>query len=152
MKFIAIVGGSKAIVDDADYNNLIQYSWYLDSNGYPSRTTWLKDKKMCRTWGMHNEIMGIRHVDHINHNPLDNRRFNLRKANQQQNSWNRVKTLKKTHSRFKGVTKHQTGKWQVYVSGKYYGLYLDEISAAKKYNEVAQSLFGEFAYINKDLI
>tara|TARA_R110002167_G_scaffold20176_2_gene74155 strand:+ start:1039 stop:1545 length:507 start_codon:yes stop_codon:yes gene_type:complete len=93
-----------------------------------------------------------RTVDHINRNRLDNRTSNLRPCTVSQNNANR-KGSNKT-SRYKGVSKcKSTGKWVVRISngGKYLsgGRFLEEKEAAKKYNEMAIKIFGEFAYLNE---
>jgi hypothetical protein len=53
---------------------------------------------------MHRLILGIPNseVDHVNGNPLDNRRVNLRLATRAQNSAN-TRSRKNTTSKYKGV-------------------------------------------------
>ena len=54
------------------------------------------------------------HIDHINHNGLDNRKENLRICTNRQNSRNR-KASKRNTSGIKGVSRHKlSNKWQAY--------------------------------------
>ena len=57
-------------------------------------------------------------------------------------------------SKHKGVVWHKNKKkWmaQIQLNGKqtYLGYFINEIDAAKTYNEAATELFGEFAYLNQ---
>lgn len=90
-------------------------------------------------------------VDHINRDPMDNRRENLRLATHSQNHMNSDRSH--GSSRFKGVSLHACGKWitQICIDGKVKRskLFIEEIDAARQYNEWAKELFGEFAYFNQ---
>ena len=80
-------------------------------------------------------------VDHINHNPLDNRKCNLRLCTQQQNNWNR---------RVKGVHYNKVrNKWiaKININGqeKYLGQYDTEREAIIKRRMAEKLEFGEYA-------
>jgi hypothetical protein len=101
-------------------------------------------------------------VDHINHDPLDNRRHNIRLCTASENARNkRVRT--DSQSRYKGVTRVKGGtydgsrcgevrRWRAYarVDGKVtsLGYHATEEAAALAYNDYASKEFGEFAYLN----
>lgn len=92
-------------------------------------------------------------VDHINGNFLDNRKENLRICSASENGFNRVKTLSKTSSIYKGVSWHKgSNSWRVHVSLEglmYYGGYFkSEKDAAIKANKLMIKHHGEFAKIN----
>lgn len=89
-------------------------------------------------------------VDHINHNTLDNRRCNLRIANQSEQSMNQGIQCNNT-SGITGVSwKKKIGKWQAQIghNGKtiYLGVF-DELEDAKKVRREAEiKYFGEYNY------
>jgi len=90
MKHITLSNGTITIVDDEDYDWLSSFRWYY-SGRYPS-TSWKFTYKngldYRRVVTMHCLLTNFvtidqgekikLHVDHINGNPLDNRKSNLR--------------------------------------------------------------------------
>lgn len=74
--------GKHAIVDKMDLDNVLSTNsnWHLDNKGYPITSIPSETTRSGRTKiRMHQVIMGrIHSIDHINRNPLDNRRSNLR--------------------------------------------------------------------------
>jgi|7_EtaG_2_1085326.scaffolds.fasta_scaffold00078_21 hypothetical protein len=102
------------------------------------------------------------HVDHINHNGLDNRRENLRIATPSQNHANKKKQTGNYSSRFKGVSfDNSRNKWMSYIGGSstpngvnrmYLGRYeptpVGEEKAARAYDKKALEFYGEFAELN----
>jgi len=91
-------------------------------------------------------------VDHINRNPLDNRRCNLRLVSHRENTLNRSKCVQPASSRFIGVSKTSRGKWasRIMLDGKItaLGTYASEIEAARAYNVAAIQRSQEFASLN----
>ena len=154
MKEIKLTQGKVALVDDEDFEKVSQYKWAARGNGhgkiYASRT----DNKN-KTIRLHRFLLSVIdtkiQVDHINGDPLDNQRKNLRICNSAQNARNRKKILGRS-SIYKGVTltnnKYlaQICKDYKYV---YIGYFNSPIEAALAYNKKALELFGEFAYLNK---
>lgn len=91
-------------------------------------------------------------VDHRDGDGLNNRRSNLRFADDSQNQANRHK-LTKNSSGYRGVTFHRRcGQWQsaIKVNGRsrYLGLYSAPDAAARAYDRAANELYGEFARVN----
>lgn len=106
MKTIQLTKGYEAIVDDELYEFLNKHKWYAKvkrNNVYAERSWELKCKKYHQK--MHRLILNISdaniHVDHINHNGLDNRKENLRLCTNHENRLN-------TRSR-KGATSNYVG-------------------------------------------
>nr|WP_243767389.1 HNH endonuclease [Paenibacillus agricola] len=91
-------------------------------------------------------------VDHIDGNPLNNQRHNLRLCTNAQNCRNRGAPKGNT-SGFKGVTWNTwNGKWQAQIGKdykRYHAGYFESPSeAARAYNAKATELFGEYARLN----
>lgn len=145
-----------ALVDNQDYVYLSKYTWYC-SCGYAVRLPNKRKKGAATTERirMHNEILGIKGVDHKNRNKLDNRRQNLRPATQQQNLCNR-ETPKSNRSGYKGVSEASNGKkglkWRADIRSKgllrCLGYFKTRQAAAAVYNKAAKKLHGEFAVLN----
>lgn len=93
MKKIKLSQGLWAIVDDADFEELLCYKWCAsrssDTGGvYACRFTSAKNGRKKRKVYMHRFIMDCNNglqVDHINDDTLDNRRSNLQVLTQQGN-------------------------------------------------------------------
>ena len=89
-------------------------------------------------------------VDHINRNPLDNRRCNLRIVTYQQNSFNHKKT-KDTSSKYMGVC-FDRGRWKASLSIlkrlTHLGYFDCEEDAAREHDRAARRTRGKFASLN----
>ena len=137
------------MVDDEDFDRVNQYRW-SNSHGYAN--TIIKGKKVK----LHRFIMDIVDVpeiviDHINRDTLDNRKCNLRKCSKKENCRNR-KGLDNSSSIYKGVSLNYNKKWKatIYCDCKniYVGIFNTEVEAAIAYNNIAKSIYGEFAFLN----
>jgi hypothetical protein len=155
MKMIQLTQNKTTIVDDDDYERYGHLKWHFSHGRAVRRNGW---KVKTNQW-LHREIMGNPQgllVDHINGNPLDNRKENLRLCVQSQNMGNARKTTKKTSSVYKGVHRESSkgfkNPWSAYVNkdGKRSSLghFATEEEAALAYNTKAEELFGEFANLN----
>ncbi len=164
MKTITLTQGYEAIVDDEDFDRLSGFKWQVLVNPkgqtiYAQRTD--KNRKHVL---MHREILQLTdrkiHIDHRNHDGLDNRIRNLRICSLTQNAQNRRKPRfykgLPTKSKFKGVRAindiKRKAKWQAIIqyNGKRIniGRFLTEGEARNAYNLKAKELFGEFAFTN----
>lgn len=141
--------GIKFLVDPEDFEKYVKgYSFSLNKGYvmYSCRTDGLNKKLL------HRIIMGEPEsmlIDHINRNPLDNRRSNLRICTHQQNQCNRGKQSNNT-SGFKGVCWHKGNqKWvaEIRINGKckHLGYFDDPEEAHQTYIRTAQKLHGDFA-------
>ena len=153
MQRIPLTDGYEALVDDADYDFLMQWTWHATAARGQIRAT---RRERGHRILMHRAIMNCAdhlEVDHINGNPLDNQRDNLRLATHQQNMWNRQKHKIFT-SRFKGVYWSKSrGKWcaAINIGNKVrlqLGRFEDEELAARTYDAAARKYHGTFARTN----
>jgi len=167
MKSIPLTGrhgaGKFAIVDDSDYDSLIQWRWKLSGHGYAERSTYVKGRKNRVLLRMHRYIMDAapgQEVDHIDRNKLNNCRSNLRFCTHKENCQNASKR-KNAASKYKGVTRftckgssgnlHAYWRAQIFIDGKrkYVGFSKSEDEAALFYNRAALKYYGEFANLNE---
>jgi hypothetical protein len=148
------VKGIQVLVDDEDFEKLSAYNWGISLNGtHKYVIARPQTNKIRQQIYMHRMLMDTpkgMFTDHINGNTFDNRKSNLRICTNSQNSMNR-----KTHkSKFKGVAlnkKSKSSPWMatVKINGKQHRRYArTEKEAAYLYNELARTLFGEFASLN----
>jgi hypothetical protein len=153
---IPLTHGKFAKVSPEDYIWLSQFRWHcaMNSKGAYAGRSFRIAGKLRRIY-MHRLIMDTPPelvCDHINHDGLDNRRFNLRNCTTKENKAN-TRPTKGASSKYKGVTfAKREKKWVVYIKkeGKqsFIGYFDDEIEAAKAYDAAAAKLYGEFAYLN----
>ena len=152
---IVLSRGEIAIVDDADFERLNQWKWHFNGR-YVKRREYLgggRKNQRGRAILMHrlvNNTPPNSITDHINGNPLDNRRSNLRTCTPSQNQAN-AKISKSSSTGFKGVSHHKlTGKYQASITTnrkrQYLGLFDTPEDASEAYATEAQTRFGEFAH------
>lgn len=162
MKTLELTNSDKLLLlDDEDYERVSQYGWYIIQT---------KKGRICGiahwftpsyTAMIASFIMNQPNVkyDHIDRNPLNNQKSNLRGCSRSQNSMNSTKRSN-TSSKYKGVAYYKaalkTGSplvWEAYLNrlGRrfYLGRYATEEEAARAYNAKASVVFGEFANLNK---
>src|SRR5581483_4605210 len=145
---VELSNGDSAFVDAEDLEAVSCYSWSKAKHGGAVAYTG-GGRENAKMVYMHRLIMNAPDgtlVDHINRNPLDNRRLNLRFATRQQNAANMDRG-----SVFKGVTR-RNDNWiaQIAVDGSnnYLGTFSRAEDAARAYDEAAKKAFGEFARCN----
>lgn len=159
MKEIVLTHGQVALVDDEDYEWLMQWKWYANkSNGKWYAITYTKvggDKETGECVKMHRMILNAPKgvlVDHKNGDGLDNRRHNIRTCTYSNNAMNK-RASKSNKTGYKGVfwnKQHQKYCAQIYINGKSKRFaYSDspEVSALA-YDKMAKKIFGEFAKLN----
>jgi len=158
MKEIPLTKGMVAIVDDEDYERLSLYKWYANQDGYAERSAYLTGGSRKHVF-MHHCVLGSpkdgMQVDHINRDPRDNRKENLRFCTSVQNHGNSRVQRNNTSGR-KGVSWFKNGrKWRAYiVSSKrqiHLGYYDSLEQASQAYDEAAKNMFGEYAAPNSQL-
>ena len=140
--------GKEFVFDVSDLQTVQAHVWYIDKLGY----VWTKTP---RTTSLHRLLMHPRddeEIDHINNNPSDCRRANMRYASRQQNSCNRLQG-KNNSSGYKGVGWHKAlRRYRAYITVDWRQIHLGyfntPIEAAVAYNKAAAFYFGEYAKLN----
>ena len=146
------------IIDKEDCNKVTEaitarakwYAWASTSGKHYAMSG-------CRHKSIHRVVMdnpeGME-VDHINGNPLDNRKENLRICTRAQNSQNK-KLRADSKSGYKGVYERSNGRFQAYIGDPdkhgrniKLGCYDTPEEAARAYDKKAKELHGEYAYLN----
>lgn len=134
--------GKLILIDCIDYELVAGYTWYVSGNGYAATGT-------PRYIMMHRLLLGAvkgQCVDHINGNPLDNRRCNLRFVTAHQNSYNSRSRVGRTLPR--GVVRMGNRYIaRIRADGKehYLGCYADAEAAGIAYQVASKTFHGEFA-------
>ena len=157
MREIPLTKGKVALIDDGDFDRVIQNNW-IAVEEWPGIWYAISNRPKGshpQKFRLHRFILqapqGVQ-VDHRNGDGLDNRKENLRLATPSQNQQNRH-NLSLNTSGYRGVTWHKKcQKWQsvIKLNGKnyYLGLYINPESAASAYDLKVIELFGEFARLN----
>lgn len=148
------INGLQVSVDYVDGWRLNKYRWTIViKKGIPY--VYRNDKN--KTVYLAREIMDVTGsniiVDHIDGNPLNNRRSNLRVADKRTNAQN-MKSNIGTTSKFKGVCWDKArNKWRANIKigdkQTHLGRFVTEKEAAIAYNNAAKQHYGEFARLNK---
>ena len=161
MKEIDLTQGKKAIVDDQDYEIIVNsgYLWHAQNYAPVSNLWYAVGSKDGSVVMMHRFILGLSDksvkTDHVNGNGLDNRRCNLRASSHAENMRNSSKR-KTSKWPYKGVWfdgRHDLGKpWRARIQfdgkRKWLGNFSTAEEAARAYNEAALELHGNFARLN----
>jgi hypothetical protein len=150
---IPLTQGKFALVDECDYEFLMQWTWCYHK-GYAVRCT----SNPARTIHMHRVIlerMGFRdfaECDHANQDKLDNCRHNLRPATRCQNQRNKNKLRNNTSGYIGVYWNKQQSKWMAYIridgKLKHLGYFDDKEDAARARDMAAIVHHGEFAQLN----
>jgi hypothetical protein len=148
--FLPLTQGQVTVIDFEDFDKVREGNWVAHRHGKKWSARGGNGKFRGRL--LHRVLMdapdGVQ-VDHQDRNPLNNRRYNLRKATPVQNQGNRVKAHPGSSSLFKGVSWHRaTGKWRAKIQQRWLGVFPSEEEAARAYDLEAVKLFGEFATLN----
>ena len=162
---IPLPRGQSALVSPEDYEWAQSIEWGIIQTKcgsyYAKRNDYINRKVVCTY--MHREVMrraghdmAGRRVDHRNRNSLDNSRGNLRFSTQSQNTANSFRKLsRRKRSRYKGVAfikRSKVNPWSAQImvnyAPNYLGVFPTEEAAARRYDEEAKRIYGEFAALN----
>jgi len=141
--------GEEFYFDLEDYDKIKEYCWYIDKTGY------VRTNRVTPNLKFHTLILNERLVDHIDGITNNNRKYNLRSANEMQNAQNaRLRT--DNTSGVKGVKWFKpTSIWMAqinYNNTRYHLGYFEFIEDAKKVREISELyLFAEYSRRYKEL-
>ena len=139
-----------AIIDIEDYEKVEKYRWTRTTRNYTISNPIINGKP--QKIYLHRLIMGVENkktklnVDHINGNPLDNRKSNLRFATQMQNSWNKKPSNTLGVAGVREVRNAKIWNARIIVNYKviHLGNYRDINDAIKARKEEEIKYYGEF--------
>jgi hypothetical protein len=162
MTTVELTRGFKTVVDAEDFPRVSLFKWRAQSLGkrgvYAGRTVHEKapyktGHRQSETVLLHRFIMEAPEgavVDHIDGDPLNNSRKNLRVCSFTENLWNQGVRSNNT-SGHKGVYRKKDKKrnpWlaRIAIKGRrlHLGYYATEAEAASAYEKAARNLQGEF--------
>lgn len=154
MKLIPLTQGQFAVVDDKDYESLMQHKWHASKQprGFVAVRK-IGPANDRYTLYMHREILDApikTEVDHINRNTLDNRRCNIRTVTSSENKMNigKRRYRYKTTSEYVGVDWHspmRAFRARINKDGVSHlaGYYETEQEAALARDEMGKKLYGD---------
>jgi hypothetical protein len=152
MRIIIVGKIHECLVDDQDYESLSRFNWFLGTTGYAHRNSWERINGVGKNHivKMHRVIIQAparQIVDHIDGNPLNNQRGNLRLATPTQNNMNQA-VRRDNHSGARGISRDR--KWwraRIMVAGKerLLGRFLTMEAAVVARDTAERETFGEYA-------
>lgn len=138
--------GRYTTIDTEDLERVSMYNWVADERGYVHCSYWLKGENKWGNWRMHRLLLGAtgnEKVDHIDRQPLNNCKSNIRIVTHSENLHNSNITARNTTG-FRGVNKIKyKGKlsrpWSAYIraNGKqlHLGYHATREDAAQAYDQ-----------------
>jgi hypothetical protein len=145
--------GLSTLIDDDDYDFVGKWRWMAQPAVHGTGKFYVSRGTRRGPVYLHRVLMKARYgqqVDHINRNPLDNRRSNLRLCTRSQNNINKIPRI--GMSGFRGVHFIRKSKrWRSYIV--YNGIqrtanFATAEEAAHHYDRMAREFHGEFAILN----
>lgn len=147
---ITLLNGYKVLIDCVDYGRIqpVSFTIKIKKGEVKIQQVEVKSSTYKKKAPLHRLIYpNYAVIDHIDRNPLNNRKINLRECNLSQNAMN----SRGTKTKFKGV---YVGVGRIRSTIKAYGVkynlgtFKSEEEAAVSYDYAARILHGEFAFLN----
>lgn len=137
---------ARAIIDKDDYDKVKDYKWCIKEGYVMTRRK--SDRKSIFLHRLIIENSNSEVIDHINGNPLDNRKCNLREATSQQNNFNMTNEGQGNNNRRGTTFNKNSGKWMAYIGVNnkriHLGYFDTEEEAIKAREEAEIKYFGEY--------
>jgi hypothetical protein len=146
---VPLTQGKVALIDSADLSLVKPFVWMAQRH----RTGTFYARAAGGYLKMHRLLTGAapgQVVDHVNRDPLDNRRSNLRVCTHRESTWN---TIKHNRTGYMGVRRLPRGKrWEarIVTDGRrvVIGYYGSPEEAARAYDRAVLEQRGNFAVLN----
>lgn len=149
-RLIPLTQGKFAIVDDEDYDWLMQWKWHIKRGSNTFYAVRNGKRPHRQKILMHREIINPPkgfETDHINHRGFDNRKINMRCCTHAQNNRNRLSKF----NRHKGIVQRKN-RWYARIWHNcryiYLGTFSSKNEAIVAYDTKALELNNDFAYTN----
>jgi hypothetical protein len=158
-RFIPLTRGKLAIVDEADYAELMMFRWHTRVARTAHHTQYYAMRCVHRRGqtyhiGMHQHLLPVpagKEVDHKDRDGLNNRRGNLRPCSRQENSFNTRRYSPTKTSVLHGVSRRRDVlkiTWVARLARRHLGSFGTQEEAARAYDHAAINTAGEFAAPN----
>jgi hypothetical protein len=154
MKFIPLTKNMCAMVDDDDYDDLMQHKWHASAKGtngdkfyaYSHLGSHNNERQSMQQYLMPNAA----EIDHCDGNGLNNQRHNMRVCTRSQNVANA--RFRVGASGYRGVRLAYGGKFVAQLvhnnQHTHLGTFATAEEAARAWDEAAKTHHGEFAMLN----
>jgi len=141
----------RLLFDECDRPLIAAHSWCIRGRKRDRIATYIRKNGEVKSMVLARMLLNApsdMYVDHINHNPFDNRRCNLRLCTHQQNNYNRSYSPLNT-SGYKGITWRKNRQcWETHIRHRNklinLGGYPDKLTAHAAYLAAAFCLHGDF--------
>lgn len=119
------------LIDIEDIEKISQFTWRIAFRKNTNNFYAIAHLNKNQNLRLHRFITNCpidKVVDHINHNTLDNRKYNLRICTQRANTLN-ARLSKNNTSGLNGIRKSSNNKWVVTYCNRYIGSYVNLVEA-----------------------
>lgn len=149
---VPLTRGKFALIDEDDAQRVLAFKWHYNG-GYAMRARRASEPPLPRSISMHRWVLEApmgEMVDHINGDPLDNRKSNLRYTNP---TLNQANANRVTGEKYRGVYwSKQSRKWhaalKAYGRQVHLGFFDDPVEAARVWDAAAAKAYGDSALLN----